>query len=107
MGGSNGATGKAGNGKRDGSGNGNGKRERKREQEIKRVDHISHIEREVCAYVRAQMQWISAVRLLYESSYGLEASCFGRETSLYSLMKILDCARVHVFCGHIKLRYSM
>ena len=69
------ATGKAGNGKRDGSGN--GKRERKREQEIKRVDHISHIEREVCAYVRAQMQWISAVRLLYESSYGLEASCFG------------------------------
>ena len=49
MGGSNGATGKAGNGKRDGSGNGNGKRERKREQEIKRVDHISSA-RSVLAY---------------------------------------------------------
>ena len=58
-------------------GTGNKKRERKREQEIKRVDHISHIEREVCACVRAQMQWISAVRLLYERSYELEASCFG------------------------------
>jgi len=41
---------KQGTGNETGNGNGNrnGKRERKREQEIKRVDHVSHIEREVC-----------------------------------------------------------
>ena len=49
-----GATGKAGNGKRDGNGKreretGTGNGKRKREQEIKRVDHISSA-RSVLAY---------------------------------------------------------